>query len=155
MNIEIERKFLVDKSLWAEAEKPSGVFIRQGYLMIEPAKTVRVRIKDDHGFLTIKGVTTGAKRDEFEYEIPMDDALELQQNYAIASLTKMRYKIVVESKVWEVDEFLDDNAGLVIAEIELKNENESFDLPQWIAKEVTGDERYYNSYLSLNPFKKS
>lgn len=154
MNIEIERKFLVDKSLWAKQEKPSGVFIRQGYLVIEPAKTIRVRIKGVHGFLTIKRVTTGAKRDEFEYEIPKDDALELLQNYATASLTKMKYKIVVESKVWEVDGFLDDSAGLIIAEIELKNENESFNLPQWIAKEVTGDERYCNSYLSVNPFRK-
>jgi CYTH domain-containing protein len=153
MNIEIERKFLVDKSVWAKQEKPPGIFIRQGYLMIEPAKTIRVRIKGGQGFLTIKGATTGVSREEFEYEIPIEDAHELLNHYTIASLSKVRYQIPIGNKMWEVDEFSDNHAGLIVAEIEIKDEHEQFELPQWIAEEVTGDKKYYNSYLCSNPIK--
>lgn len=154
MNIEIERKFLVRKDEWKTLPKPPGILVRQGYLLAEPAKTIRVRTKGQHGYLAIKGISTGARRDEFEYEIPLDDAHELFENFSITSLSKVRFEILFQGKTWEVDEFLDDNEGLIMAEIELENESEQFELPHWIEKEVTGDERYYNSYLSVNPFKK-
>jgi adenylate cyclase len=95
----------------------------------------------------------GATRPEFEYEIPMQDARELLDNFAVSELSKVRYKINGNDKIWEVDEFLGDNLGLVVAEIELKSENEAFDQPDWIDKEVTGEQKYYNSNLTIMPFK--
>lgn len=154
MAIEIERKFLVNHEKWNNLIKPIGHHYRQGYLVAEPGKTIRVRVTDRCGYITIKGAMVGASRSEFEYEIPKEEAQELLDQFAVSELSKIRYKIEFEGKLWEVDEFLGENSGLLMAEIELVSEAESFELPRWIEKEVTGDKRYYNSYLSKNPFSK-
>ena len=153
MGIEIERKFLVNKTIWQATEKPVPQFFRQGYLHASPDKTIRVRQTDTQGFLTIKGRSTGATRLEFEYEIPAAEAAELLDNFAVSEIIKNRYKIVIADKCWEIDDFLGDNAGLLLAEIELQSEAETFVLPDWIAEEVTDDVRYYNSNLSQHPYK--
>lgn len=153
MPTEIERKFLVDKSIWQKVEKNSGEMYRQGYLLTDPNKTIRVRQTSEKGFITIKGLSVGATRPEFEYEIPFDDAKELLNQFAISELSKIRYKIIFEDKLWEVDEFLGDNLGLIVAEIELKSEDESFALPHWIDREVTSEQKYYNCNLTILPFK--
>lgn len=145
MNIEIERKFLVHKDKWKQLPKPAGILVRQGYLLATPEKTVRVRTKGQHGYLTIKGISAGAKRDEFEYEIPLEDAKQIINSLSIATVSKVRYEIIYRNKLWEADEFLDENEGLVMAEIELLTEAEEFEIPDWVAEEVTDDNRYYNS----------
>jgi adenylate cyclase len=150
---EIERKFLINHTKWEQVKKPIGDFYRQGYLLTDPNKTIRVRLTNTSAFLTIKGLSVGATRPEFEYEIPMQDAKELLDNFAISELSKVRYKINFSHKTWEIDEFLGDNLGLIIAEIELKSENEAFDMPNWIDREVTGEQKYYNSNLTIVPFK--
>lgn len=154
MAIEIERKFLVDKEKWQQLDKGQSIFYKQGYITSEPAKTIRVRISSDKAFLTIKGNTTGASRVEFEYEIPISDANELFNIFCISSVAKNRYEIHHSGKIWEVDEFLEDNEGLLVAEIELGSENELFDLPAWISEEVTEESKYYNANLASHPFKK-
>ena len=153
MGKEIERKYLVKKGEWQQIPKPAGQLYRQGYLLTNPNKTIRVRVTPTKGFLTIKGVSVGATRLEYEYEIPMDEARELLDNFSTSELSKTRYKIRFENKIWEVDEFLGANAGLIIAEIELTSEDESFDIPFWVDKEVTGDEKYYNSNLAILPYR--
>ena len=153
MPLEIERKFLVRKELWQQCDKPSGELFRQGYLLTDPTKTIRVRQTSEKGFITIKGISVGASRAEFEYEIPFEEAKELLDQFSGSELSKIRYKILFEEKLWEVDEFLGDNEGLMVAEIELESEDEKFTLPDWIGREVTGEDRYYNSNLTLNPFK--
>ena len=154
MGIEIERKFLVNRERWNNVDKPQGNHYRQGYLVAEADKTIRVRVTDSCGYITIKGASAGASRSEFEYEIPKEEAQELLDRFAFSELSKIRYKIEFAGKLWEVDEFLGENSGLLMAEIELETEAESFQFPCWIDKEVTGDRRYYNSYLSKNPFSK-
>ena len=153
MGKEIERKYLVDHDQWEKLEKPTGQHYRQGYLLTDPNKTIRVRETEKQGFLTIKGANVGATRPEYEYEIPLNDAIELLDTFSISELSKIRYKITFDNKVWEIDEFLGDNSGLIMAEIELLNEEEQFTKPTWVAKEVTGDAKYYNSNLSTKPFK--
>lgn len=153
MGKEIERKYLVNHNLWQNMQKPKGEFYRQGYLLTDPNKTIRVRQTTGKGSLTIKGLSVGATRPEFEYEIPVEDAKELLDKFSISELTKTRYKIIFENKVWEVDEFSGDNIGLIVAEIELTSEDESLVIPAWIDKEVTGQEKYYNSNLTLEPYK--
>jgi len=153
MGIEIERKFLVDEKKWGRVAKPPGTFYRQGYLVNEKTRTIRVRVSDKLGFLTIKGTTSGISRKEFEYEIPAKEAIELLDSFASSEIEKTRYCINIDDKTWEVDVFSGDNAGLIVAEIELQHEGEVFTPPDWIAAEVSHDERYYNSNLSLNPFK--
>lgn len=153
MGKEIERKYLIDLIKWQQVSKPKGQRYRQGYLLTDPGKTIRVRLTDTTGYLTIKGATVNATRSEFEYEIPASEAKELLDSFSVLELSKTRYKIDHQGKVWEVDEFLADNEGLIVAEIELTNEDEKFDIPAWIDKEVTGDERYYNSSLTINPYK--
>jgi CYTH domain-containing protein len=143
--IEIERKFLVDKSLWVKPNK--GCYFQQGYLA-ENGCTLRVRIAEDKAFLTIKGKTQGISRAEFEYEIPMADAQAMMQLCLYPPIEKIRYKVEVGGKIWEVDEFLGAHQGLLMAEIELQSEDEPFEMPVWAAQEVTGDARYYNSSLS-------
>src|SRR5688500_12543499 len=145
MGQEIERKYLVDHNKWQQIDKPTGQLYRQGYLLTDPMKTIRVRQTAEKGFLTIKGLSIGATRPEYEYEIPFDDAKELLDNFSIAELSKIRYKIIFDNKIWEVDEFLGDNTGLIVAEIELTSEDENFGIPAWVDKEVTGQEKYYNS----------
>src|SRR5687767_5958315 len=145
MGKEIERKYLVDKEKWELVLKPNGQVYRQGYLLTDPTKTIRVRSTGEAGFLTIKGISIGATRQEYEYEIPLADSKELLDNFSVSELSKIRYKISFGNKLWEVDEFLGDNLGLIVAEIELSSEDETFDIPEWIGKEVTGEEKYYNS----------
>ena len=154
MGVEIERKFLVKKELWEALEKPKGNLYRQGYLLTDPNKTIRVRITDLCGYLTIKGISVGATRPEFEYEIPGNEAEQLLDNFSVSELKKIRYEILFKGKLWEVDEFLGNNQGLVVAEIELNSESEIFELPDWVDREVTGEGKYYNSNLSINPFTK-
>jgi adenylate cyclase len=153
MSSEIERKFLVNKELWKKLKKPVGKNYRQGYLLIDPTKTIRLRIADKTAYLTIKGETKGISRPEFEYIIPLKDANEMLTLFAGKIIEKIRYLIICKGKTWEIDVFEGEDEGLIIAEIELESENEKFDLPEWITTEVTGDEKYYNSYLSLHPFK--
>lgn len=153
MGLEIERKFLVDHEKWQNYAKPAGVHYRQGYLADEPHKTIRVRIAGDKGFITIKGASENISRKEFEYPIPASEAAELIDDFAEGVVEKTRYKIGFEGKVWEVDEFAGDNEGLIMAEVELLSENEAFKKPAWIAAEVSGDIRFYNSCLSRNPYK--
>lgn len=111
-------------------------------------KTIRVKQTNDKGYNTIKGASIGLTRPEFEYEIPREDAEQLLNKFCVFELIKVRYKILFKNKIWEVDEFLGDNLGLIVAEIELKHENEQFEMPDWIANEVTDDNKYYNSCLA-------
>lgn len=153
MALEIERKFLVDKEKWKKVVKPAGNLYRQGYLSTDPDKTIRVRLGGSEGYITIKGISNGPVRKEFDYAIPAEDARELLNLFAMSHVTKTRYKIIVDNKLWEIDEFMDENDGLVVAEIELKDENEPFAIPEWVTIEVTDDKKYYNSILSLHPYK--
>jgi adenylate cyclase len=150
---EIERKYLVDHAKWAKTTKPKGQFYRQGYILADADKTIRVRLTDTGGFLTIKGRSVGITRPEYEYAIPREEAQELLDNFAVSELTKIRYKIKLDNHIWEVDEFLGDNVGLIVAEIELKSETENFHTPEWLGKEVTTEDKYYNSSLTINPYK--
>ena len=134
MGQEIERKYLVDHDKWLAVEKPLGELYRQGYLLTDPQKTIRVRLTEKTAFLTIKGLTISATRPEYEYEIPASEAKELLDNFSTAELSKIRYKIKYDHKIWEVDEFLGNNAGLIVAEIELASEEERFAIPDWITK---------------------
>lgn len=149
MAIEIERKFLVVGDVWRSAP---AVFYSQGYLNRDKARTVRVRIAGEEAFLTIKGISEGARRAEFEYPIPLRDARELLVLCEQPLIEKYRRKILHDGFVWEVDEFLGENAGLVVAEVELPAEDTAFSLPAWVGDEVTQDVRYFNSSLSKNPF---
>jgi adenylate cyclase len=152
--IEIERKFLVQSSDFKEQAFAQNQ-IAQGYLSSLPERTVRVRIKGKKGFLTIKGIGQqgGMSRFEWENEIPLDEAQELLKLCEKGKIEKTRYEIQSGKHVFEVDEFYGENEGLIMAEIELESETESFERPDWLGKEVTNDERYYNAYLSKNPFK--
>ena len=153
MGVEIERKFLVSGDAWRTLGEP--VLLRQGYLSADPERTVRVRIEGEQGVLTIKSKNEGASRGEWEYPIPLADAEELLDRLCERPLVeKYRRRIVVKGFTWEVDEFLGENAGLVVAEIELPAEDTVFDLPDWIGKEVTGERRYYNSSLIRLPYSK-
>lgn len=153
MGKEIERKFLIDQQKWDKLAKPVGKLFRQGYLLTDKDKTVRVRATASKGFLTIKGQTIGASRLEYEYEIPVNEAVELLDNFAQSELSKTRYEIANNGKLWEIDVFLGKNKGLIVAEIELESEDETFDLPDWVAQEVTEEEKYYNSNLTLSPYQ--
>ena len=152
--IEIERKFLVlsdDFINKAFAKKR----IVQGYLNSNPERTVRIRIKEEKGFLTIKGKgnASGTTRLEWETEIPLQDAEKLLTICESGTIDKIRHEVKVGNHVYEVDVFAGENEGLLIAEIELGDENENFEKPSWLGKEVTNDKRFYNAYLSVNPFK--
>jgi adenylate cyclase len=149
MAVEIERKFLVVGDDWRAAP---AVFYSQGYLNRDKARTVRVRIAGEEAFLTIKGISVGASRAEFEYPIPLWDARELLALCEQPLIEKNRRKILYEGFVWEVDEFLGENLGLVVAEIELPAEDTAFIQPHWVGEEVTDDARYFNANLSRVPF---
>ena len=151
MGKEIERKFLVDKSRLPN--NLEGTKYTQGYISITDSGIVRVRIKGDIAVITIKSAGLGISRDEFEYQIPMDDAKSLLELFNDGVIYKTRYDIVYEGKKWEIDQFHKENEGLWIAEIDLQFENESFEIPKWVLEEVTGNEKYYNSYLSKHSFK--
>jgi len=150
---EIERKFLVNGSEWKNLAK--GTEYRQGYLSTVKERTVRVRIIDSAGYLTIKGISAGATRLEYEYEISVSDAHEILDKLCEGRLIeKKRYKIEYGGLVWEVDEFFGENEGLVIAEVELEDENQEIRKPEWIGEEITGEPRFFNSTLSKTPYKK-
>ena|ERR1700744_6142334 len=154
MGIEIERKFIIDPEKWRQLAKPEPKHLRQGYLLNDKSRTIRIRVADKQAWLTIKGATSGISRKEYEYPILANDAIELLNNFALSWIEKKRYRINFAGKIWEADEFLGDNAGLLIAEIELEHEAEDFEIPDWVTTEVSGDRRYYNSSLSTHPFIK-
>lgn len=152
MGIEIERKFLVTGEAWRSLG-PKTLY-RQGYLPSPDQTKVRVRIIDEQAYLTIKGQNTGLSRLEFEYEIPLTDAQALLESLCQSPLIeKYRYRIAWQGFIWEVDEFLGDNAGLILAEVELESETQNPPLPDWLGVEVTHDPRYYNSNLARHPFR--
>jgi CYTH domain-containing protein len=153
MGTEIERKFLVRGEEWRKLAQ--GISYRQGYLCTEKERTVRVRTVENQGYLTIKGKNNGVSRLEYEYEIPLTEADELLDRLCRKPLiTKKRYRITFEGFVWEVDEFFNENSGLIVAEIELECENQPFVKPDWIDQEVSSDIRYYNSSLIDLPYSK-
>ena len=151
--IEIERKFLTTSEAFKKEAFAQNRII-QGYLCALPERTVRVRVKGDKGFLTIKGASneSGLSRFEWEKEIALAEALELLKLCEKGTIDKTRYEIKVGNHIFEVDEFYGENKGLILAEIELNFEKEPFVKPNWLGQEVTNDSRYYNSYLSKNPF---
>lgn len=147
---EIERKFLVDGEGWRSGQ---GTLYRQGYLSTEKERTVRVRITGDSAALTVKGITRGATRAEFEYPIPVADAAQMLDTLCRRPLIEKRRHVLEHGGLtWEVDEFLGDNAGLVVAEVELTREDQAIERPPWLGEEVTGDPRYYNANLVDHPY---
>lgn len=145
--LEIERKFLVDPAKWNNVTKPEGITIKQGYIFDTEKGVLRVRIKGSQGFLTLKSANTGITRQEFEYEIPLNEAEELLETFCNSYISKTRYIINHHNHTWEIDVFHNQLAPLLLAEIELADESEHFLLPDFITEEVTHDERYYNSNL--------
>lgn len=149
---EIERKFLVTGDPWRTAA--SQVTYRQGYLSSHPDRTVRVRTDGRKAKLTIKGLTRGATRDEFEYDVPLADAEAMLDRLCERPLIeKTRYLVPHDGRTWEIDVFEGENLGLVVAEVELDSEHQSVTLPPWVGREVTDDPRYFNANLIKNPFK--
>lgn len=150
---EIERKFLVAGDFKQAAG--NAVRITQGYLSSVPERIVRVRVKGEKGFITVKGIgnDTGASRFEWEKEIPVEDVRDLLKICEPGVIDKTRYLVDCDGHTFEVDEFYGDNEGLVVAEVELGDENEAFTRPSWLGEEVTGDKKYYNSMLMKNPYK--
>ena len=152
MGEEIERKFLTTGDGWRETAE--GTQYRQGFLSTEPARTVRIRVAGPRGSITVKGKSVGARRPEFEYEIPLADAERMLDTLCKRPLIeKVRYTLAIGPHTWEIDVFEGDNAGLVVAEIELGSEGEAFDKPEWVGEEVTGDPRYFNSNLVAKPYR--
>ncbi|MGB8020510.1 MAG: CYTH domain-containing protein [Candidatus Nanopelagicales bacterium] len=152
MGLEVERKFLVVGDAW-RAHVTEANRIVQGYLAQAGGTVVRVRVKGEHAYLTIKGTSRGIARSEFEYEIPVDDALAMLAEMAQGPVVdKVRHLVLVVDHVWEVDVFAGDNAGLVMAEIELGDPEESFAQPDWAGQEVSDDPRYFNVNLARNPY---
>jgi adenylate cyclase len=148
---EIEKKFLVKGDQWRDHAE--GTIYRQGYLSTEKERVVRIRTIGDTGYLTIKGITVGATRLEYEYEISVSDSNEMLDLLCLKPLIeKKRYKIEFAGLIWEIDEYFGDNQGLIIAEVELEDENQAFELPDWIGKEVTSNPKYFNSNLTKHPF---
>lgn len=155
MSQEIERKFLVNSDAY-KAASFSNSRITQAYLATNPSATVRVRINEEKAFITIKGKSneSGTTRFEWEKEIPVEEAKELLQLCTSVVIDKIRYKVNFNGFIYEVDEFFGDNAGLVVAEIELNHEDDAFEKPVWLGQEVTGDTKYYNAVLVKHPFGK-
>jgi CYTH domain-containing protein len=150
---EIERKFVVKGDSWRSLAK--GTTYRQGYLNTAKERTVRIRTIADKAFLTIKGLTKGATRDEYEYEIPLADCNKMLDTLAEKPIIdKKRYKIPFNGITWEIDEFFGENSGLIVAEVELKSEDQVFKKPKWVGEEVTGDPRYFNANLIKHPYTK-
>lgn len=150
---EIERKFLVKDNTWRGRD--GGTRYRQGYLSTVKERTVRIRTAGDKGFITIKGVSVGATRSEYEYEIPVADANEMLDRLCERPLIeKTRYRVVHDGVVWEIDEFEGENRGLITAEVELKDDHQPITLPGWVGEEVTDDPRYFNANLVAKSFSK-
>ncbi len=153
MATEIERKYLVKNADWKALA--TGTAYRQGYLSTVKERTVRARTIKDKGYITVKGIAAGATRVEYEYEIPMEDANSMLDNLCEQPIIeKKRYVIEYEGLTWEVDEFNGENHGLIVAEVELSDENQTISLPDWIGEEVTGDPKYFNSNLVKLPYSK-
>jgi adenylate cyclase len=151
MPTEIERKFLVKGDEWRSLGK--GTLYRQGYLATKKGCSVRVRLVGDRGYLTIKGLTEGISRAEYEYLIPAEDAREMLDTLCDRALIeKTRYRVEYSGLIWEIDEFVGENQGLIVAEVELKDANQPIDLPNWIGKEVSDDPRYFNVNLVQYPY---
>lgn len=151
MGVEIERKFLVISDEWRRMA--TGVVYRQGYLCLEPGRTVRVRVAGDAAYLTIKGLSSGISRLEFEYPLPVVDAqVMLDELCEHPIIEKIRYAVEYQGFTWEVDEFFGENEGLIVAEIELAEEEQSFAKPPWIGAEVSDDHRYGNASLVRHPY---
>lgn len=153
MAIEIERKFLVNRAKWSALEKPVGKLFKQGYILSDDKRTVRIRVTDEAAYLTLKGSTTGISRAEYEYIIPIADGNEILAGLTVSAIEKVRYEIDFAGNTWEVDIFSGDNDGLIVAEIELGHEEQTFEKPDWAELEVTDDYRYTNASLSVNPYK--
>jgi len=152
MAIEIERKFLVKNDEYKSGTK--GTYYRQGYISIDNRRVVRIRIAGKKALLTFKSLISERSRSEYEYEIPVHDALELLAKLCLKpTIEKIRYEIDYADRHWVVDEFLAENAGLVVAEIELENEDQKFSKPDWLGKEVSADPRYLNANLVINPYQ--
>lgn len=152
MALEIERKFLVKEGVWRNEK---GTKYRQGYLNSAKERTVRVRIIDGKGYLTIKGISRGAVREEYEYDIPRAEAEAMLNNLCEKPLIeKLRYKIKFKGLVWEVDEFFGENQGLIVAEVELESEDQTVIIPEWVGEEVTGDPKYFNANLIHHPYNR-
>ncbi len=152
MAIEIERKFLVTNDEYKSGAK--GTYYRQGYISIDNRRVVRIRVAGKKAYLTFKSLISERSRSEYEYKIPVHDALELLDKLCLKPIIeKIRYEIEYANHRWVVDEFLAENAGLVVAEIELENEDQKFSKPSWLGKEVSGDPRYLNANLVVNPYK--
>lgn len=152
MAIEIERKFLVVSEGWRSRVNRSCV-MRQGYLAGEGARSsMRVRLEGDEAHLNIKAAVIGSARAEYDYVIPADDAREILRTLCIGRLEKTRHYVEQGDLTWEIDEFIGDNAGLVVAEIELTSIDQAFDRPDWLGREVTDERRYYNHHLALHPY---
>ena len=153
MALEIERKFLVKEESWRDKVE-SQVHIMQGYLANNVNATVRVRVKGDAAYLTIKGATTGISRTEYEYPIPVEDAQAMLRELALfPAIEKTRYNVRSGKHLWELDLFAGENEGLVMAEVELASEDEAFEMPEWAGEEVSSDPRYYNASLAQRPYK--
>ena len=150
MAVEIERKFLVRGDSWNEGTP--GVRIAQGYLSLDPARSVRVRLAGDNAWLTVKGASTGITRAEFEYPIPVDDARALLEICLPSVIDKTRHRIPFGGHLWEIDVFHGANEGLVMAEVELVDDSADPALPPWVGEEVSEDVRYYNTSLAARPF---
>jgi adenylate cyclase len=150
MPVETEHKYLVNQTLWSKVSPIRSVVIQQSYLVADSSRTIRIRIAGEDAYLTIKGETLGASRPEFEYKIPIDDAREMMYTLSLASIRKIRHFVEVDGKTWEVDEFLGRHKGLMLAEIELKDESESYTLPEWVTENVTQHPGYSNAYLALH-----
>ena len=148
--LEIERKFLIHKDLWQPRD--AGDFIAQGYLCAEPGHTVRVRVRGDKGYLTVKGKNDGIIRAEYEYPIPAEEAKEMLQLCPQPVLSKVRHTEMWHGFAWEIDVFDGDNAPLILAEIELPSPDTEFSAPPWLGQEVSDDKRYFNSYLAAHPY---
>lgn len=145
---EIERKFLVNQSLWSALEKPQPVLIKQGYISKGDKGVVRVRIKGEKAYLTIKSANIGIERAEFEYEVPVPEAEMLFAIFCERFIEKKRYELEHGGKTWEVDEFICPKQDFILAEIELQEANESFELPDWLDNEVSNDPIYFNSNMT-------
>lgn len=152
MGVEIERKFLLKNNTW-KALADQGQPIQQGYLSLDKERTVRIRIRHNKGFLTIKGKTQGNTRQEFEYSIPVEDAQQLLPLCVHYTIEKTRYLVVHEGHTWEIDVFEGANQGLEVAEVELQTEDELVQLPSWIGAEVSAETKYYNARLIEHPFQ--
>lgn len=154
MGYEIERKFIVKNKEYKQAKYIEKLNIKQGYITLDKKKVIRLRILNEKARLTLKGLATKITRYEFEYEIPVQEAEQMLQLFCHKPIIKkIRYKIEYQGNLWEIDEFKGENSGLIIAEIELDSEDQRFQKPGYIGREVTEDERFYNFNLVKNPYK--